>query len=296
MKKLFIALCLLATPLIHAQAPAILIPPLPDGGQLKPLHVTRVEADVRIHGILAETEMTLVFFNPNRRVLEGDLVMGLPEGSVISGYALDIDGVMVDGVVVAKDKGRVVFEQIERQGIDPGLVEQSQGHSFKTRIFPIPSRGTRTVKVKYVTELLDLAEGSVYFLPLNFPESVKDFKLRISVLESTLPPMADQAQLGDLTFAQWHRGYHSEIQREEVVLTEPLKVLIPATASPEIVVEKAGDEYFFALHDQKAAKNSPRLTTGPAGGGTVVFWDASGSQANADHQPALAVIRAWMKA
>ena len=65
----------------------------------------------------------------------------LPEGSTISGYALDIQGKMIDGVAVEKDKGRQVFEKIVRQGIDPGLIEWTKGNNFKTRVFPIPAKG-----------------------------------------------------------------------------------------------------------------------------------------------------------
>ena len=72
----------------------------------KPLKISKVDVDVRIHGFVAETRMTLVFHNPQNRPLAGDLYFPLPVGSTVSGYALDVNGVMVDGVVVDKDKGR----------------------------------------------------------------------------------------------------------------------------------------------------------------------------------------------
>ena len=116
----------------------------------KPLTISKVDVDVRIHGFLAETRMTLVFHNPQNRPLAGDLYFPLPIGSTVSGYALDVNGAMVDGVVVDKDKGRQVFEKETRKGVDPGLVEWTRGNNFKTRVFPIPPRGNRTVQVSYV--------------------------------------------------------------------------------------------------------------------------------------------------
>ena len=83
----------------------------------------------------------MTFANPTDRVMEGDLYFPLPQGSTVSGYALDIEGKMVDGVAVEKHKGRQVFEQIVRQGIDPGLIEWTKGNNFKTRVFPIPAKG-----------------------------------------------------------------------------------------------------------------------------------------------------------
>jgi len=58
---------------------------------------------------------------------------------------------MVDAAVVEKDQARIVFETEQRKGIDPGLVEWVGGNNFKTRIWPIPAKGSRTVRVDFVT-------------------------------------------------------------------------------------------------------------------------------------------------
>ena len=100
------------------------------GDKHEALAVTAVKAEARIFGFLAETRMTLTFSNPHERQFEGELYFPLPEGSTVSGYALDIDGQMVDGVVVEKDRARQVFEEVVRQGIDPGLVEWTKGNNF----------------------------------------------------------------------------------------------------------------------------------------------------------------------
>ena len=70
----------------------------------EPLALQRLAVDTRILGFLAETRMTLTFANPYDRALTGDLYFPLPEGATISGYALDVGGVMVEGVVVGKDE------------------------------------------------------------------------------------------------------------------------------------------------------------------------------------------------
>ena len=152
----------------------------------EPLTLTTVVTDVRIHGPIAETKTTLTFTNPHNRVLEGDLYFPLPQGSTVCGYSLDIKGVMVDGVAVEKIRARQVFESIVRQGIDPGLVEWTKGNNFKTRVFPIPARGTRTISVRYVTET-DGGEAA-YRLPLNYKTKIKDFSLRIEVVNPPAEP------------------------------------------------------------------------------------------------------------
>src|SRR5207302_3529525 len=105
-------------------------------------------------GFLAETTTTLTFRNPHERALEGDLTFPLPDGAALSGFALDVRGQMVDGVVVDKAAARVAFERETRKRVDPGLVESVQGNNFRTRIWPIPARDTRVVRVQYVSDLV----------------------------------------------------------------------------------------------------------------------------------------------
>jgi Ca-activated chloride channel family protein len=122
-------------------------------GRPTQMQLTRLEIDTRIVGALAETRMTMTFHNPDGSVHQGDLSFPVPDGATVSGYALDIAGVMVDGVVVEKERGRVVFEEIVRRGTDPGLVEWAGGNVFRTRVFPLPARGDRRIMVRFVSEL-----------------------------------------------------------------------------------------------------------------------------------------------
>ena len=103
--------------------------------------------DVKVKSLFARvcTEFTLA--NSNGRVLEGELEFPLPDGAVICGYAIDIDGVMVEGRVVEKEKARIAFENEVKKGVDPGLVEQVKGNLYRTRIYPIPARGSRLIRV-----------------------------------------------------------------------------------------------------------------------------------------------------
>jgi len=129
-----IALSTLTSGLLAQTVPPALM--VEENGKSRPLGLTNLDVLVRIHGYVAETTTTMTFSNPYPRVLEGDLYFPLPEGATISGYALDINGKMVDGVAVEKHKGREVFEAVVRQGVDPGLIEWTKGNNFKTRVFP----------------------------------------------------------------------------------------------------------------------------------------------------------------
>ena len=91
-----------------------------------------------------------VFTNPNLRALEGEFEFPIPEGAVVCGYALEINGVMTPGVICEKEKARVAFENEVRKGVDPGLVEQVKGNRWRTRIFPLNYKTPRRATVEYV--------------------------------------------------------------------------------------------------------------------------------------------------
>ena len=118
-----------------------------------PIALTALDVRVVVQGLAAETTETLTFHNPNGRVLEGELEFPLPDGAAVNGFALDVDGALVDGVVVPKQQARVILEAEVRRGVDPGLVEQVRGNVYRARVYPIPARGTRTIRLRWLSPL-----------------------------------------------------------------------------------------------------------------------------------------------
>ena len=84
-----------------------------------PLFLEKLEISIEISvaGNFVKTTSIMVFRNLHDRVLEGELVFPLPENATVSGFGLDVDGVIVDGVPVEKQKARVVFEEEVRKGL-----------------------------------------------------------------------------------------------------------------------------------------------------------------------------------
>ena len=116
-------------------------------GAETPVTLERVEVDVASVGSQARTSLLLTLRNPNARILEGMLQFPLQPGQHVTAFALDIDGVMRDAVPVPKQQGRQVFESIERRNVDPALLEQTAGNHFRLRVYPLPARGTRQVRL-----------------------------------------------------------------------------------------------------------------------------------------------------
>ena len=69
--------------------PPIVMIPMADGiRQDPPMAAEQVEVDIRIHGFLADTAVTLVYRNTSRRlVVAGDLYFPLPEGAAVISHS-----------------------------------------------------------------------------------------------------------------------------------------------------------------------------------------------------------------
>jgi len=259
----------------------------------EPLRLAKVKVEAQIRGQVAETRMTMTFHNPNDRQLAGDLYFPLPEGATVSGYALDIHGVMVDGVVVEKDKGRQVFEKEVRRGIDPGLVEWVKGNNFKTRVFPIPPQGTRTIMVRYLAEVVQDRAGASYFLPLRFQEPLEEFSLRVEVVKPEAPPQVKKGELANFAFAKWRDSYVAETTIKNQAHNRDLVIALPETEKQTVLVEKDPDDAcYFCIQDLPPPP--PPQGKRPAPKSLTIYWDASGSRGKTDHQREIALLKEYL--
>ncbi|MCL2649031.1 MAG: DUF2135 domain-containing protein [Phycisphaerales bacterium] len=183
-----------------------------------------------IDGPLARTSITLTFRNNLPRQLEGELEFPLPQGATVSGYAFDVpigSGILIDGVPVEKERARQIFETEVRRGIDPGIVEQTRGNNFRTRIHPIPANGTRTVRITYVSDITSTKDAATFTIPLDFKTALKSATIRIDLLglPSTAKPTIDG--LASVAFVPTPTGLTAEQHLNNVTLTGQLTVNLP---------------------------------------------------------------------
>lgn len=133
------------------------------------LRLTDHTVTVNISGRVAHTEVEQAFFNDQASVLEGIYRFPIPEDGSISGLSLLVGNTWMDGEVVEKQRARRIFQQIVDATVprDPALLEWERGNVFKLRIFPIPGRGERRVKLSY-TQVLPVVGGKLrYRYPLG---------------------------------------------------------------------------------------------------------------------------------
>ena len=161
----------------HARVPRMTVRD-PDGA-VKLLQLEQADVSIRVLGDLAETVLDLRFRNDGARAVEGEFVLPLPAGATVSGYALEVNGKLRDGVAVEKERARLAYESVKRRMIDPGLVEREAGNTYRTKVYPVPAKGTKRLRISYTETLRDAPDGFTYSLPLDFPDRLESFSCKV---------------------------------------------------------------------------------------------------------------------
>ncbi len=285
-------LALLLTVLFMHTAHATVLPPRPPlmatAPDAVPIRLQSLSISSEISGTLAETTVRMVFFNPNARLLEGSLQFPLLDGQRITAFALDIDGILRPAVPVDKARGREVFESIVRRGVDPGLLEATQGNNFKLRVYPIAGGGTRTVEIKYSEALARRGAQWRYRLPLDYG-SVDDFDLNIKVNDKGAPP-ALAGSLSDLHFDAVDGSYRARFSRQGFAAAGVVELAIDASAQPRVYRQQFQGETYFVADipvDAPATRRAAPRTIG-------LLWDSSGSGARRALAADLALLERYL--
>jgi hypothetical protein len=84
-----------------------------------PLDIADLDVQVDIVGNVARTTVAARFTNPGNDDLEGTFTLQMPDGAVVTSYALDVEGKMIEGVLTPPIRARRAYEEKVRQGIDP---------------------------------------------------------------------------------------------------------------------------------------------------------------------------------
>ena len=246
-----------------------------------PVRLAHADVKITVAGPFTQVTQTLVFHNPSTRTLEGELVFPLPEGAAVSGFALDVKGELVDAVPVEKEKARVVFEKEVRKGVDPGLLEQLEGNVFRTRIYPLPAGGSRTVRITYSTDQKTI--------PLRFGATVPEGKVTVDVLGAT----EARVLVGTRPFSL--ARYEDRMTTEAVLensAEQDITVTVPPTQEPIVLTESftrassPRPETFFCIADTPPLAKIERVAPRSIG----IVWDASLSRRKADINKELALL------
>ena len=167
----------------------------------RPLQLSSHKVDVKVAGNLARTEVEEVFSNDGPHELEGIYRFPLPPDAQIASLSLLVDGEWMEGGFVERDRAKKIWRGVIRNATpeqerqreeyiwvpgpwrDPALLEWQKGGQFELRIFPIPARGSRSVRIAYTEMLPAHGRGRRYTYPL--PHSA-DPKLRVGRFDANV--------------------------------------------------------------------------------------------------------------
>ncbi|MEZ4393301.1 MAG: VIT domain-containing protein [Polyangiales bacterium] len=148
------------------------------------VRLERHSVKVRIVGGVARTEVEEVFRNESGQVLEGIYRFPLPPEAQVEDLALDVDGRMESGAFVERDRAAAIWRGAIRNATapaqrvreeyvwvpgpwrDPALLEWQRGGRFELRVFPIPARGSRRVRIAYTQSVAASSGVRRYTYPL----------------------------------------------------------------------------------------------------------------------------------
>ena len=210
------------------------------------VYLESLDIQVDVTGNIAATKFLMTFKNRTNRILEGELTFPLPEGITVSSYALDINGKMREAVPVEKAKATQVFEEIEQRQIDPGLLERVEGNNFRTRIYPIPANGVRTISIGYEEELSIKNGAYQYKLPMDYQSPIDRFSIKATVWQTKEKPKVSRQSSNEIVFDKAGNNYVSSFSRNNYKPSDLLEFSLPVQKNtPLVIMQSASGSYYF---------------------------------------------------
>jgi len=254
-------------------------------GSVKLLRLEQAEVSIQFAGDVAETVLDLEFRNDGDRAVEGEFALALPEGATVSGYALDVNGKMREGVVVEKERARNAYESVKRRMIDPGIVEREAGNIYRTKVYPVPAKGTKRLSIRYLETLRTTASGLDYSLPLDFPDPLVSFSCKITGSGAGELRIIDNAGL-EFTESKSGTRYAS---LQNATPQGVLKLALKTLESARMILDRNDRPAFYLSDRMPETASRPRPTPSTV----MLVWDASASGRDRDHKKEFALLDAW---
>lgn len=168
------------------------------------VRLTKHSVKVRVVDVVARTEVDETFTNTTDEELEGIFRFPLPPDAQIERLSLEVDGKLLDGAFVDRDRGAAIWRGVIQNAApkaprpkeeivwvpgpwrDPALLEWQRGGRFELKIFPIPKKGSRRVVLTYTQTVPQSGGVRRFTYPLAHDSSgstkIDEFNLDVQVL------------------------------------------------------------------------------------------------------------------
>jgi hypothetical protein len=239
------------------------------GKHSEALRIATLEIRVDLVGTIADSTVTAKFVNPAEDFLEGRFTLDLPPGAVVTGYALDVDDTLIDGVLVDPLKARREYQARVRENIDPGVAEVSRGNQFSTTIYPIRSDSSRTIRLRFSAPV---HPELGFTIPLATAKPVG--RLAIEVRASAVAA-APALTLPRAVIADWRPAGSGFVANAAIAgksLTGELHIAPVKPSDKGLVTRHPNGTRMFQISDSGTPRAAATAQTGQR---VRVYWDRS---------------------
>jgi Ca-activated chloride channel family protein len=129
------------------------------------IEITEIGAQIDILESTATTTIEIRLQNTTSRRQEAELIVPVPDGAVVRGFAYDGPKGEITAEVLPKDEAKKIYERLVAKIRDPALVEFIGYNLIRSSVFPIEANGKQRVRLTY-EHLLEVDGNRVdYVLP-----------------------------------------------------------------------------------------------------------------------------------
>jgi Ca-activated chloride channel family protein len=129
------------------------------------IEITEVEAKIDILEGTATTTIEIRIQNTSSRRQEAELIVPVPDGAVVRGFAYDGPTGPITAQVLPKDEARRIYQQLVSKIRDPALVEFIGYNLIRSSVFPVEPNAKQRVRLTYEHLLETDGNRMDYVLP-----------------------------------------------------------------------------------------------------------------------------------
>lgn len=139
--------------------------PMPVPQPVGPVEVRAIKAAVEINDQIAQTTLTISFFNPAGQQQEGQVLLPVPSGAVLKSFSMEGTNVEFKAKILPKEEARKIYDQIVARSKDPAILEFAGFGAVDSSVFPIPARSECKLRLVYEELLPTDVDRIDYVLP-----------------------------------------------------------------------------------------------------------------------------------
>ncbi len=303
---------LLALPL-GAQA-GLLIPTSSGRPDPKVLSLREMTVDLAIARGYARVNVRQVFENHTTSVQEGTYRFALPQTAAVGDFAV-WDGLQrIPGVILEKKRARSIYQELARQRIDPGLLQQGEeedaepgerapgarpsgGSLFSVTVAPIPPMATKRLEIQFQQEVPLIGGRGEFRLVLRPPDAeptvAETFTVRVRLEDAAFEAMASGLPLVATAEGAGFTGKHVRLDKDLALrlrprASEPLRLTAfrnPEGALPEGLalapwerpseIPPEKDGFFLLEALPQGAARAEKPAPAPGGRSLAILFDTS---------------------